>query len=63
MPVVQITIKTQFAVPSENPVKHAEDVVVEIGRRLSGKDEGFVRERLQEQFWLNEVERPEEPST
>jgi len=60
--IVQLTIKTEFTVPTEGAPKHAEDVVVEVAHRLTGKDEAFVRERIQEQFWLDNFhDLPSEP--
>lgn len=61
--VVRVTITTEFHVPPEKASEVAEAVVVEIGHRLSGKDEGFIRERIVEQFWLDDNrDRPEEPT-
>lgn len=60
--IVRLNIQTEFTVPSEGAPQHAEAVVVEIARRLTGHDEGFIRERIQEQFWLDGSDRPEEPA-
>lgn len=61
--ILQLSIKTEVHLPLEGSALAAQEVVVEVARRLSGKDESFVRERLTEQFWLRDGDRPEEPST
>jgi hypothetical protein len=59
--IVKLTIEAEFTVPADGGPKFAENVVIEIAKRLTGKQEADIRDAIQNQFWLADGERPEEP--
>jgi hypothetical protein len=60
--IMQLKITSEFTIPTENAAKHAEEVAVQVVARLSGHGVDELRGAIQENLWMADTERPEEPS-
>jgi len=64
--IVQLTIKSEFVLPTEGAPHLAEGVIVEIASRLTGRPVEEVRDILANQslanLFMSDIPRPEESS-